>query len=163
MRFAKHIHVLYLLSQIPVREKEYHPRAGCKYVDAERMGPYVTGSWKVVMTSKQAVDSFDHLFHYIHTNFREPATAIPEVGPGPHVLKTVADRHEYIDCRELLVMERDEFAAKLESLPPYFLEHTFPVAVARYMLRELAMPIDHRISTQFPEFYRRYGNMILDC
>lgn len=159
MRFAKYIHVLNLLSQIPdpVREPVLIRR------DTSVCGPHIYWRTKNSMTPEQAVDAFDHLFHYMHENFREPVTATPEVGPLSHVPKTVANQHEYIDCKELLEMKKDEFVAKLESLPPYFLEHTFPVAVARYLLRELAMPINHRLSTQFREFHRRYGNMILDC
>jgi hypothetical protein len=162
MRFTKHIHVLHLLSQIPEQEMEYYLRDACKYTEAGRVGPYVNRRRKEVMTSEEAVAAFDHLFHYIHTNWQQPVTANPvdtQLLTFPQM--TAANKHEYIDCREMLRMKQEEFVAKLESLPPHFQEYLFPVAVARYMLRELAMPINHRKSTQFREFHRRYGNMIL--
>lgn len=158
MRFAKHIHVLHLLSQIPAPEKEYYSRPASSY-DAGHHGPYVWSRNKQVMTTEDACAAFDHLFEYLHKRWAEPMSAMDAADPRIQI--TAASKHEVLDCAELLVMKEAEFIAKLESLPPYFAEHIFPVAVARYMLRDLAMPINHRKCSQFKEFHRRYGPMIL--
>ena len=61
----------------------------------------------------------------------------------------------------MLRMNATEFMDKLATLPPYFSEVIFPVSVARYMLRELQIPLNHRKLATFGEFHKRYGTMIL--
>lgn len=145
LRFAKHIHVLHLLSQIPTAEPGKNPY--------ERM------------TREQARDCWDHLFHYIHENWAEPETAFKDIGSTWGEFKTEPNYQQcQIDvgqCTEMLRMPAAEFVPKLESLPPFFSEVIFPVAVGRYLLREMCIPLDHRESATFREFHRRYAFIIL--
>lgn len=140
MKYAKHIHVLSLIATIPARSP-------CRR-----------------MTCEEANAAFDHMFGYIHEHWAKPLTAMTENGLTCHVVKTVANQHEFDDCRKLLkATSTAEIIAQLETLPPHYAEHIFPVAVARYMVRDLGMPIDHYRCRTFQEFHNRYGAMILGC
>ena len=130
MQFTKHIHVLHLLSTIPVG--------------------------KDACTAEEAVAAWDHMFDYIHNHWAKPLTAAGQVNAF-----TAGEMSEVVGCRELLQMSAEEITEKLSTRPPYFTESLFPVAVARYMLRELAIPLNHRLITTFSEFRSRYGRMIL--
>lgn len=146
MQFTKHIWVLQKLSTIPRIEASDPPRP----------------SWRsqrpaVRMSLADANATWDHLFEYIHHNWDIPSTAAMSWWT-----QTSGDcQAEIFDCRVMLEMDPDELEAKLESLPPYFTESIFPVAVARYLLRDLALPFNHRQTTTFTEFHNRYGKMIL--
>lgn len=138
MQFTKHIHVLHLLSTIPA--------------------PAPTGEHGFIrspVSSEDAIACWDHLFSYIHDHWAKPMSA-SIIGR-----ETSVHMAEYVDCQTMLRMGHDELVAKLESLPPYFREEIFPVAVARYLLRDMCLPINHRLSTTFAVFHTRYGNMIL--
>ena len=140
MKFAKHIHVLSLLSTIPAPVRnDQHP-------------------WtrSTSMTPEEALDCWDHLFVYIHEHWAKPQTASNKGSRW-----TATEMDEIVDCRKMLEMDHKELEEKLETLPPYFREEIFPVAVGRYLLRDLAIPFNHRVSRTFKEFYNRYGNMIL--
>ncbi len=147
MKFVKHIHVLHLLSQIPapvlvlLKPTDYYKA-------------------NVAMTTDEAGAAWDHMFTYIHTHWAEPLTA----GLNRHdERRTAPEMTELIDCRAMLCMKHDELVEKLETLPPYFREEIFPVAIARYLLRDLQLPVLHRKITTFSEFHRRYGTMVLGC
>lgn len=132
MKYAKHIHVLHLLSTIPVG--------------------------RGAMTGEQACQAFDHMLDYLHTYWAKPTSA----GSGREAGNVFAgDLDHAKECRAMLDMSAEELTAKLESLPPYFNEVLFPIVVARYMLRDLAMPINHRMCKNFTEFHVRYGAIIL--
>ena len=133
MQFTKHIHVLHLLSTIPATDT----------------------SGRSPVSVKDATDAFDHLFSYIHAHWVKPMSS------GYMAAPTAVEKQEFIDCRTMLDMNHEELTAKLETLPPYFREEIFPVAIARYMLRDLRLKVDHRWSSVFMEFHSRYGNMIL--
>lgn len=105
---------------------------------------------ELLATSHTRDEAFDHMFTYIHANWAEPSSFTDTEFKG-----------NVFDCSEMLVMPREVFEAKLEALPPYFSEVLFPIAVARYMLRELALPFYPMESNTFGEFYRRYGGIIL--
>jgi len=155
MRFAKHIHVLNLLSQVPVRTAEY----SWLEPDSWRQGPQRAVHYKDAMTPEEAIAVWDHIFQYVFTHWAEPQTAM---GPDLKWTYITAGGHEEVlDCQAMLRMKADELTAKLESLPPYFTESVFPVAVGRYLIRELAIPFNHRKSQTFKEFHRMYGRMIL--
>ena len=132
MQFTKHIHVLHLLSTIPASNGSESP-----------------------VSVKDATDAFDHLFSYIHSHWASPVSC----GIWGDVTSVV--KQEFIDCRTMLDMNHEDLTAKLETLPPYFREEIFPVAVARYMLRDLRLKFDRRWSRTFDEFHNRYGRMIL--
>jgi len=140
MQFAKHIHVLHLVSNIP------------SFCGVKNNGGY---------TSEQIADGWDHLFGYIHENFPEPESVM--LGRITHpVFDTQGKKNEAMNCREMLDgLHNEDFMAKFLSLPPYFTDVVFPAAVAKHLLRYLHYPLDHRKSKTFREFHRRYGGMIL--
>ena len=137
MKYTKHIHVLQLLSTIPTDVQPTRTASCCNWV-------YPDG-WV-----EKCNDAFDHILVYIHTNWIAPSAIVD-----------TEFKVNVFDCREMLRMRRDELEDKLASLPPYFSEVIFPIAVARYMLGDLALPIDHRKVTAFREFHNRYGSIIL--
>lgn len=142
MLFTKHIHVLHLLSTIPA--------------------PIVTevnGQIRRLpsVTEDQANTAWDILFDYIHAHWQKPLSS----GDRLNITRTVAMQTEGFDCRAMLMMNTKEFQEKLATLPPYFTEVVFPIAVARYLLRELCLPLHHRKIRTFKEFHDRYGYMIL--
>ena len=150
MKYAKHIHVLQLLSTIPT---------GVKPTRAHTFSNWVwPAGWE-----QQCNDAWDHIFAYIHANWAAPDTAI---APGTAIrdyprIDTDEGKIAVFDCNAMLMMPHEEFVAKLELLPPYFSEVVFPIAVGRYMLRDLALAINHRTLTTFTEFHNRYGAIIL--
>lgn len=150
MKYARHIHVLHLLASIPRREA---------IPDAP--------SWLVqrtaISTPGEAIQAWDHLFTYIHKNW-----AVPTEEDRRYYYRaesTVPDsvKINLFDCKMALDMPAAEIEERLQQLPPFFTEFIFPVAVGRFMLRELALPFNHRKSTTFSEFHRRYGALILSC
>jgi len=151
MKYSKHIHVLQLLSTIP-------PNPVRAYVNKHNQ-PY-PAEWL-----QQCNDAWDHLFTYIHANWARPDTAMADgdIVCSYPTITSVQGKVDVFDCRVMLAMGRDDLEAKLASLPPYFSETIFPVAVARYMLGgiHLNLPIQHRELTTFHEFHNRYGRIIL--
>jgi hypothetical protein len=145
MRFTKHIHVLHLLSTVPAPPL--------------RVPGVIRGA---NMTPEQAIDAWDHLFTYIHNHWAKPMTAIEPGALVEYRARTSVEASEIFDCGVMMTMSRDELLAKLESLPPYFTESVFPVAVGRWLLRDMAIPLNHRKSTTFREFHNRYATMILN-
>lgn len=158
MKFAKHIHVLHLLSTVPAPGWKYNWREAYPY--EQKVGPHYVMQRIQVMTTEEANAAWDHLFTYIFADWGEPQSAMGQDLKYTYV--TAAGRTETLDCQAMLRMPADEVQAKLESLPPYFTESVFPVAVGRYLLRELSIPMNHRQTTTFSEFHRRYGRMILE-
>lgn len=154
MKFVKHIHVLHLLSEIPAVRFELRP------------SPYsnATYSHNVAMTGEEELACWDHIFSYIHSHWADPETAsVPCTWPEEPERFTVSERAEIMDCRKMLNMGGAELEEHLATLPPYFGESLFPVAVARYLLRDLCINFDHRKSATFKEFHRRYGTMVMHC
>lgn len=145
--YAKHIHVLHLLSTIP----PVVPR-----IPGE---PFVPR-----MTPQQAAAAWDHMFTYIHANWAIPKSYANGMLCDVPVEARVEAMAAVKDCGSLLSMPAVEFVAKLSSLPPFFSEYCFPIAVARFMLRESGIDLNHRATTTFTEFHNRYGYIILaDC
>lgn len=142
MKYARHIHVLELLASIP--RKEIEPN----WNGARRIG---------VVTPDEAIAVWDHLFGYIHENWEIPTSA----SASWYESLSGDQRAEVDDCRSMLEMNCEELEARLRTLPPYFTEYIFPIAVGRYLLRDLWLPFDHRKSRTFTEFHNRYGKMIL--
>lgn len=135
MQFAKHIHVLHLLSTIPSGEER------------RRNGE---------VTHQEGAECWDHMFEYIHANWAEPASM-----QCNRKYLTQEQENEIENCRIMLSMDHETLLAKLETLPPYFTEALFPVAIGRYLLRDLNLPIRHRDLKTFSEFHRRYGVMVI--
>lgn len=148
MKFAKHIHVLHLLSQVPA--PTYRPG----YQGALHYGSPVTDA--------EGMACFDHIFYYIFEHWAKPETAIADnacIDFGAR--HTASEQTEIMDCGAMLKMDTKELVGRLALLPPYFSESVFPVAVARYLLRDLRLPFTPRGSTTFREFHNRYGTMVL--
>jgi len=140
MKFTKHIHVLQLLSTVPRDVKPTRDKACMNWAWPD--------GWE-----QKGHDAWDHLFTYIHANWPAPCSVMV----GDTACTDVPD------CRTMLNMGAEELTAKLESLPPYFSEVIFPVAVARYLLRDRLLCINpHKLAT-FTEFHNRYGQIIQTC
>jgi len=135
MLHSRYIHVLHLLSTIPAKAINLNPPT---------------------ITEAQANRSWDHMFTYIHAYWPMPESA-------NHATESFTEsmRYEAMNCAEMLFKDEYDLLEKLATLPPYFNKYVFPVSVARYMLRDLRMPIDHRKLKTFDEFHRRYGSMII--
>jgi hypothetical protein len=111
--------------------------------------------------------AWDECYAFVHANFQDPATAIVD---GETFAECVARigaatcENEVQLCRELLAIgrENNELLNKIKTLPPVFAEVIFPVALARYMLRDARMTISANKLNTFKEFYRRYANMIME-
>jgi len=145
MQFAKHLYVLQKLSTIP--RKDPVPNA-----------PWYASKRAAIMTDDEAIVVWDHLFEYIHANWDVPSTMAMTWWAQR---KSDEQKVELYDCRKMLEMGPEDLETRLESLPPYFTESIFPVAVARYLLRDLWIPLNHRKTVTFKEFHNRYGSMIL--
>lgn len=144
MKFPHHIYVLHRLSQVP---------------DAS----FENGKRIKSMTVDQATACWDYLFQYIHANWAPPKTASSDTKAQWDSFSK-EEKAELSDCKKMMEMSYQELEEKLETLPPYFLEHIFPVAVARYLLMfsgNKIIPFNHTKSTTFKEFHKRYGSMIL--
>lgn len=142
MLFTKHIHVLHLISTIPGPKKIL-------------VNGYMQNTDS--MTKDEANTAWDILFDYIHRHWETPLSYGNRYGRSA----SAAEQAEVLDCQAMLDMDTKNLEEKLATLPPYFTEVVFPVAVARYILRDLQMPFNHRNCRTFKEFHDRYGYMIL--
>lgn len=128
------------------------------------------------------VTAWDETFTFIHANFAIPETvrnnipdylwdklvhginqtAVNNDTPGINYEKI---QKEINLCRPLIdgtyLSGSIEMETAMRDIPPTILEVVWPVAIARFLLRDHAVPLLHRKSSTFPEFHRRYGLMIL--
>lgn len=141
MKYAKYTHILNLLASVPAPVFGSNP-------------------WEnVAMTAEEAIDCFDHLFHYIHENFEDPRVLYPE---GVYVNLSIGEIDIYYkECRELLQTKVLDFMERFERIPPAYSEIVFPVAVAMFLMRFKSIPLNHRKSKTFAEFADRYSRFIL--
>lgn len=170
MNYGKYTHVLALLATIP--------QASTKEVRYGDGTTRLLHIWDGIMTGDQAVETMDQLLEYMHANFEAPPTANLNYVSGTtwteerradenrrYAIYQSEDMKKYRDEIEHILTKgglNQEFLGYLETLPPYYSEVAFPVAVIRYMLRDLQMPINHRKSKHFSEFHNRYGMLILE-
>lgn len=111
--------------------------------------------------------AWDELYGYMHSVFPEPETAYVWSETRLGYEKLTGDRYkmilEHFETEDMVLMfqqSHEDIIAKISSIPPVILAVTFPVWVARYLLkfqRVAANP--HQLKT-FDEFHRRYGPMI---
>jgi len=101
---------------------------------------------------------WDRIYHYIHEHFPAPESYAMSGSSGKPTEIMVEEAKR---CYEILLLSKEVLEEKLEKIPPEICEIVFPVAVARYLLRDLKMQFDHKFSTTFREFYNRYCFMIL--
>ena len=121
---------------------------------------------KLVLTNEDANQAWDNLYNYIHSVFPEPETAWEVFGDVPELRKyrnNFEDINNHAEIQDMLVMfaqSEQELIEKISSIPPVILETTFPVWIARYLLRFLRVPVEPYKLETFAEFHRRYGPMI---
>lgn len=119
---------------------------------------------------QEVADKWDDLFGHIHATFVIPKTAMTidstgkeqRVDPkGDAVLKSLYDEELRL-CKELMDAPTDaDFKRKVYAIPPEILEVAFPIAIARFLLRDMQYPLQHRITKTFSTFYHRYGSMVM--
>lgn len=102
------------------------------------------------------VASWDNLFRYILDNFQPPETA------GWDDCDNELAAKEYALCKEVLRdMGSNELCSALWACPPAILECVWPVAVARFLLRDCGVRVNTAKSKTFKQFVDVYGRMIL--
>lgn len=117
--------------------------------------------WK--SNAEDAAARWDILYEYIHENFDAPASSYPNQtffalkGDKPKAVE-----QEIKECREMLRNHgAEELISRIEAIPPEYSDMIFPVAIARYLLRDCRVPIHPNMVKTFDEFHQRYGPMIL--
>ena len=112
--------------------------------------------------------AWDELFGYMHSVFPEPETAYVRDEDGDLVKiskerrQMILDHFETLDMLVMFQQTHEDIIAKLSAIPPVILAVTFPVWVARYLLRfKMEVVISTSKLTTFEEFHRRYGPMIV--
>lgn len=104
--------------------------------------------------------AWDVLFEYMHLNFALPETS-------SNVATDEQRKVEFDLVRPLIdktfIAPSAELLAMIKSIPPVILEVVFPVAMARYILRDARLDLNHRQLKTFKMFHDRYGTMILGC
>jgi hypothetical protein len=132
------------------------PRMYEKYVDALKLMDATIAANKDE-DRKGVSEKWDELYTFIHANF-----IVPDSAKGGFEFKA-----EYDLCRPLIdgtfAAPSAELEEQIRKIPPVILEVVWPVAIARYLLRDVRIVWDHRKSSTFTEFHHRYGNMILNC
>lgn len=112
---------------------------------------------------QSCVDTWDDCFDFILANFAKPQTARQDGVPVDWSTK-----HSEIDLVRPLIdgtykTQGQEIEDVLRGIPPALAEEIFPVGIARYLLRDMNLPFDHRQSRTFKQFVSWYGTMILCC
>ncbi len=102
-----------------------------------------------------AHSAWDICFDFIFANFAEPDTAMGTTK------KWGRDHPEVKATTDILMAGGEEMVWMLHSMPPELAEQVFPVGVARFLLRDAALPIQHRLLRTFKQFHEWYGSMIL--
>jgi hypothetical protein len=122
-----------------------------------------------VVIAEDVHAAWDELYTFIYANFPKPETSsdtwhvsCPSGYQDKHTSRK--DPIDHVEGQDMVLMfkqDREQIIERLRSIPPVILAATFPVWVARYLLRFAKVPVDAARITTFNEFYRRYGNMIL--
>lgn len=85
---------------------------------------------------------FDDLLRYLHTNFTTEYNA-----------KTAAASREVLQSSD---------TAGWRKIPPTVIDEVYPVALARMALKFDALPLNPSKLSEFDNFHRRYGRLIID-
>jgi hypothetical protein len=124
-----------------------------KYIEALKMMDAVIA---VGQDEKECLVKWDELFVYIHANFESPRSGMMD--------KEYDVRVDYDFCRPVVDGTfRENMEEVMRSIPPALLDIVWPVGIARFLLRECRVRLNHRWSATFGEFHSRYGYMILGC
>jgi len=118
--------------------------------------------------------TWDDLYSFLHENFAAPGTTLTYFTRGPrrgrsnyteiaHKSRSREDwEAEILECQWMLTHNREELVDHLRSRPPEYSDRVFPVAIARYLLRDCNVPVEPAKTTTFDEFHRRYAVMIIE-
>lgn len=103
--------------------------------------------------------AWDEAYTFIHANF-----VIPEsMSDGSDRYNSV--HAEVALCKPLIdgtyPPGSAEMIAAIRAIPPVIAEVVFPVAIARFLLRDHQIPVSHLKLKTFREFHKRYATMIL--
>lgn len=123
-----------------------------KYIDALNL-------MDLVIAAKgdrdQEHKTWDDLYQYIYEHFSVPDTS--NKNWNDIILKV---HTEVLDMKKMFNQSHDEIIAAIRAIPPVILEVTFPVWIARYLLRyESIGVVPTRLKT-FDRFFKRYGTMV---
>jgi hypothetical protein len=102
-------------------------------------------------------EAWDDLYVHIYAHFPVPETA----SMGNVDWEEIEKHFECQDMELMFKQNRDEIVEKLCSIPPVILAVSFPVWIARYLLRFTKVNVSISMLKTFNEFHRRYGNMVL--
>lgn len=107
--------------------------------------------------------AWDDCFNFIFANF-----AWPETGQKNGEGCNWDTKHREVEMVRPLIdgtyrAGGPEMEAIMRSIPPVLLDEVWPVGIARFLLRDQRLPLNHRWLFTFKEFHERYGNMILSC
>lgn len=124
-----------------------------KYIDSLNL-------MDVIIASKGNLDlehkTWDDLYQYIHEHFSVPDTS--NKNWDDIILKV---HTEILDMKKMFNQSHGDIIAAIRAIPPVILEVTFPVWIARYLLKfESIGVVPPRLKT-FNVFFKRYGTMIL--
>ena len=116
--------------------------------------------------------SWDDLYSFLHENFAAPNTKLTRIDEktGRSNYAEIARKArsqddwevEILECQWMLGHKREELVEHLRSRPPEYSDRVFPVAIARYLLRDCNVPVEPAKTTTFDEFHRRYAVMIIE-
>jgi len=122
----------------------------------------------------EANRAWDDLYSFLHENFAAPETKLTYFTRGPQIgrsnyteIARKARSHddwdaEIAECQWMLGHNREELVEHLRSRPPEYSDRVFPVAIARYLLRDCNVPVDTALLKTFDEFHCRYAVMIIE-
>lgn len=154
--YEKHITALRLMDAVIAT------KGLCRYPDTDTWGvPYFS------LELSPCHEAWDELFTFINANFEDP-----KIDTLTHKDRKAQAKlcSPYID-NTFSVWNEDgntrivnaELEAMIRSIPPVILDIVWPVSIARFLMRDHWIPLNHRMSSTFAEFDRRYGAMIRDC
>ena len=117
--------------------------------------------------------AWDDCFNYMHDHFEHPKTGTTKEPMNVFdrvKLESISEetiKFELDKCRPLIdgtyPARGPEMDALMRSIPPQLLDIVWAVGVARFLLRDHCLPINHRLLTTFRRFHQMYGYMILAC
>jgi hypothetical protein len=132
-----------------------HRLTGIEYLKVND-GKFATELCGPAIPIHPAHEAWDELYRFIFENFPIPA----ESG-------TDQFRVQLEHCKKIIDQTyrapSDELLDMIRRIPPVLLEVILPVAMARYILRDAALPISHRQLKTFKTFHHWYGGLVLNC
>jgi hypothetical protein len=145
--YEKYITALQLMDAAVATKSAIKPEAGW-------------GETEGVRNHHPCVFAWDACFDFVFANFAKPQTAADSGSVRVDI------RHLEVSLVRPLIdgtyeTRGQQIEEVLRSIPPKLAEEIFPVGVGRYLLRDAALPFDHRKSRTFSQFHNWYGSMIL--